>query len=99
VSGSSWWWTLDLAPPKNGSLGVASYNEARRYPFQPDDLPGLNFSGTGRGCNTLTGRFVIKELRVSAGNVQRLSAEFEQNCEGRSPALRGRIEVASEPRR
>lgn len=97
VTGSSWWWSLDFAPPKGGSLTVASYNSARRYPFQPDDLPGLSFGGTGRGCNTSTGRFVIKELRVSAGNVQRLSAEFEQSCDGQSAGLRGRVEIASEP--
>ena len=94
----SWWWNVDLASPNGKPLTVGTYEAARRYPFQPDTQPGLDFSGTGRGCNTLTGRFVITELRLGAANsVDRLTATFEQNCEGSSPTLRGRVVIAADP--
>ena len=93
-----WWWHVDLASPKGQPLAIGAYELARRYPFQPDGQPGLDFSGTGRGCNMLTGRFSISELHIAPGNfVDRLTATFEQHCEGASPALRGSVVIAADP--
>lgn len=92
-----WFWSLNLASPKGRPLTTGTYDSARRYPFQPDGQPGLDFGGTGRGCNTLTGRFTISELRIVGDAVVRLAATFEQNCEGASPTLRGTIVVAADP--
>lgn len=93
-----WSWYLDLAAPRGQQLTNGVYEGARRYPFQPETQPGLSFSGTGRGCNTLTGRFVVSDISIGPDNtVQRLTAAFDQNCEGASPTLRGRIVIASEP--
>jgi hypothetical protein len=48
--------------------------------------------GSGRGCNEVTGRFVIHEIAFAAdGSVLRFVADFEQHCEGGPPALRGTI--------
>ena len=52
---------------------------------------GLSWGGNGRGCNTLTGWFVIDKISYVNGNVKELDARFEQHCEGGSSALRGRI--------
>ena len=95
---AGWWWAVDLAAPKGQPLKVGVYEAARRWPFQPDTQPGLNFSGTGRGCNTLTGRFEITDLLFGPSNtVDRLRATFEQHCEGQSPALNGEVAIVANP--
>ena len=49
-------------------------------------------SGAGRGCNTLTGRFIILEaLYGPGGPVLRFAADYEQHCEGGGPALFGPV--------
>lgn len=86
------WWYLDLAAPANATLQPGTYDGAMRFPFQDADKPGLSFSGSGRGCNSLTGRFDIFEVTYgSDGVVTALNASFEQHCEGNAPALRGQL--------
>ena len=93
----TWWWNLNLAAPTGQSLKAGAYQDARRWPFHGQQ-PGLDFTGTGRGCNTLTGSFVISSLRIGPGNsLDRLHATFEQHCEGRSPALKGEISIVANP--
>ena len=93
----SWWWNLNLSAPTGQSLKPGTYENARRWPFAAGQ-PGLDFSGTGRGCNTLTGSFVIRALEMGPGNsLDRFHATFEQHCEGSSPALRGEISVVANP--
>jgi hypothetical protein len=93
-----WWWNLDLAAPTGQPLKPGTYDNARRWPFQSASQPGLSFSGTGRGCNTLTGSFVIRVIELGPDNtLDRFSASFEQHCEGSSAALRGDINVVANP--
>jgi len=84
------WWNLDLKSP-GGTLAPGVYNNATRYPFQLAGVPGLSFSGSGRGCNQLTGRFLVAEAVYAGTEVQRFHARFEQHCEGYSAALHGQI--------
>ena len=85
-------WTLDLAAPQDQQLVPGTYLNATRYPFQAPTVPGLNFSGDGRGCNMLSGQFTITQAVYGAdGSVQRFLATFEQHCEGTGPALRGTL--------
>ena len=93
-----WSWDLDFAAPAGGTpLGVATYEDARRYPFQGAQ-PGLSVSGNSRGCGTLTGRFTVSDLALGpGGTLDRFTAAFEQHCEGMSPALRGTIVIAANP--
>jgi hypothetical protein len=45
-----------------------------------------------RGCNEVTGRFIVGQLQFDAnGALQKLYATFEHHCEGKSAALRGSI--------
>lgn len=67
------------------------YGGLQRYPFHNAVKGGLSWGGNGRGCNTLTGWFVIDKISYVNGNVKELDARFEQHCEGGSSALRGRI--------
>jgi len=90
------WWYLDFAGPDNQTLTPGLYLNAQRYPFEPPGVPGLSFAGNGRGCNTLTGRFVVLDaVYAPNGDVRRFGADFEQHCEGGKPALFGSIRIHS----
>lgn len=102
-SSPSHWWYLEFAPPAGKPLKAAIYEGATRSAFKSPETPGLDVYGDGRGCNTLTGRFLISELEIGAGNtVTRFAADFEQHCEGGPAALFGSIryqsDVSIEPR-
>lgn len=90
------WWFVDLAAPDGQPLGPGTYEGAVRWPFQPAGVPGLSVSGDGRGCNEVTGRFVVHEARYgSDGALVTFDASFEQHCEGGPPALFGRVRIES----
>jgi Calx-beta domain-containing protein len=87
-------WELDFAAPNNVPLGKGDYENAQRFPFQAPGVPGLSVWGAGRGCNTLTGSFIVSKAAYDlSGNVQHFSADFEQHCDGGAPALRGSVRV------
>jgi hypothetical protein len=89
-------WETDFAGPSNAVLKPGNYENAQRYPSQTAGTPGLSVSGASRGCNTLTGRFVVLKAAYAAnGNVLHYAADFEQHCEGGVPALFGSIRVNS----
>ena len=93
-NGSSWWY-LRFAAPDDGVLVPGVYENAMRWPFQDPGRPGLDVSGNGAGCNTLTGRFVVHEAVYDSGAVTRLAVDYEQHCEGGVPALFGWVRFHS----
>ncbi len=97
--GATSWWRLELGAPAAKKLAVGTYENATRWPFQEWTAPGLDFAADGRGCNTSTGRFVIKELKLGAGtNIDRLHVTFEQHCrEASSPPLIGELAIVANP--
>lgn len=97
VEGATWW-TLDTAAPFNAPLAVGTYKRAQRFPFQPTYAPGLDLSGDGRGCNTLTGQFTVHQVQYDSGGLPQVAdIEFEQHCEGGVPAARGRFLLNAVP--
>src|SRR5438876_151081 len=52
-------WSLDFAALMGATLVPGVYEGATSWPFQAASSPGLSVYGDGRGCNTLTGRFVV----------------------------------------
>lgn len=95
INGATFW-NLNFAASGDVLLSAGAYENATRFPFQSPTVPGLNVSGDGRGCNTLTGRFVIHEVLYSATDtIDAFAADFEQHCEGGTPALFGSIRVNS----
>jgi hypothetical protein len=91
------WWSVDIAAPPGEPLAEGSYSGALRYPFN-DGAPGLDVSGDGRGCNTLTGQFDVDEIsHAPTGELLVFDATFEQHCEGMDPALFGRIRIENPP--
>ncbi len=91
------WWTLSFDGPNGSDLTPGTYTGATRYPFNGPN-PGLSVSGSGRGCNMLTGSFVVREVAWAAdGSLDRFSAVFVQHCEGGDPALRGVVNYDATP--
>jgi hypothetical protein len=83
-------WTLDFAAPNGAVLLPGTYLNAERFPFQSAGRPGLDVSGSGRGCNMLSGQFTVLEFDSAASPV-RFGARFVQSCEGFMPPLRGTV--------
>ena len=96
ISNTSDGWNLYLTAPNSQELVTGIYENATRWPFQDPSVPGLSFSGNGRGCNTLTGRFEVLEANYTeGGEIERFHATFEQHCEGFEPALFGEIQIVN----
>lgn len=80
------WWTLDFVAAEGRPLTVGYYPGALRYPFAK--VNAMDVSGSGRGCNTLTGRFLVRELVFGlAGEVVSAAVDAEQHCSDMTPAL------------
>ena len=90
------WWTLAFSAPGDALLVPGPYENATRWPFQSPTAPGLSVSGSGRGCNTVAGRFdVLEAVYGPGGQLLRFAADFEQHCEGMVPALFGGVRYRS----
>lgn len=88
-AGQSDWWA-DFSAADGQYFLPGSYAAAQRYPFNEYGAPALSIFGDGRGCNELTGSFVVTEMeRDPFGNFTRFAATFEQHCEGAVAALFG----------
>lgn len=86
------WWHLNFAAPQNAQLEVGAFENATRWPFQDPDQPGLDFSGSGRGCNTSSGQFQVLDIAYApTGDIDRLAVKFEQRCENSLATLHGRF--------
>jgi hypothetical protein len=87
------WWYGDFDPGQGDILVAgATYDNAHRYPFNGTG-PGLDVSGNGRGCNTLTGSFSVTWTNFGPdGRLRSLGLTFVQHCEGMTPALHGTFE-------
>lgn len=71
TSGDSY--DFDFAAPPGQQLAPGVYVGAQRAPFREAGRPGIDISGSGRGCNTIEGSFEVKEITVgSSGFVERL---------------------------
>ena len=90
------WIDLDFSTDKLGvPLEEGIYLNAQRFPFNDPGRPGLGFSDTGFGFNTLNGQFQIFDIeRDGMGNVTALAASFQifdYPAPSNSPLLSGRV--------
>ena len=85
---------LSVYPPRGAVLDVGEYPGAKRAPFR-DAAPGLELTGEHRGCNTLTGKFVVWELETEGGVVTKCAIDFVQYCEGGPAPLVGVVRYNS----
>jgi hypothetical protein len=87
------WWSARFKPAP-GDIFVAgtTYTGARRFAFS-GTAPGMDVSGSGRGCNTIEGQFTVTHIAVNADeSLRSVGVDFEQHCEGGDPALFGTLE-------
>ena len=91
IAGNEDWSANFRAMSPLGTLRPGYYGDLQRYPFHNPAKGGLEWSGEGRGCNVLTGWFVIDSITFSGNELASVAARFEQHCEGGAPALRGQI--------
>ena len=75
-------------------LGVpllpGTYLDAQLAPDATPGHPGLRISFDSRDCDIITGSFTITNSSFAAdGSVSSLAFNFEQHCEGATPALLG----------
>ena len=91
--GSQASWSLDFASAIDDQLQEGrTYTGAQRLAAKSPTRPGLDISGSGRGCNTLEGAFTIRELATDpGGNPTRVAIDFEQRCDNNARLLTGTI--------
>jgi hypothetical protein len=87
-------WQIHFGAPRGRFLEVGKYLDAKRYPFS-DASPGIEFTGQGRGCNQISGQFVVWELEFKGNEVTKLAIDFIQRCENTMPPLYGRVRFQS----
>jgi len=86
-------WELVFTPPTGTNFADGVYEGAQRAEFKAPGVPGIDVTGEGRGCNSDTGRFEIFNLKQdSHGTVISFILQFEQHCEGATPALFGQLQ-------
>ena len=87
--GSSWQ-AVFSSETLSQTLVAQVYDDAQRVDYAAPGHPGMDVSGNGVWCNTLTGRFQVVELEVTGGTtLTRFTATFEQHCGVPDVALRG----------
>jgi hypothetical protein len=84
------WWIGDFKPMNTISALQVGYYPGLERSVNPTK-GGLDWSGGGRGCNTLRGWFAIDQLTYTADGITAVDLRFEQHCEGVTPALHGAI--------
>ncbi len=88
-------WGLSFMAPFGANLPPGIYEGATgapdHWPF-----PGLAVGAQGRPCSTRTGRFTVWEATYGDyGQVEQLAVDYEQHCDGASPALFGSVRFHS----
>jgi len=85
VNGDQNWFGDFQAMSSIPQLELGYYGNLRRYPFHNPVRGGLDWFGEGRGCNTLTGWFVVDKVTYTSGTLSALDLRFEQHCEATFP--------------
>jgi hypothetical protein len=57
----------------------------------PNMDAGLSVVGDGRGCDAVSGWFVVDRVMYDGSTLKAIDVRFEQHCEGVSAALHGQI--------
>ena len=91
VTGDEGWHATFQEPNSQATLKAGTYTGLSRYPFHNAAIGGIDWSGEGRGCNTITGSFTIDSVTYTNGVMTAIDLRFEQHCEGAASALRGTI--------
>ncbi|MBA56586.1 MAG: hypothetical protein CMK89_19210 [Pseudomonadales bacterium] len=91
INGDQSWSGFFALPEGYEELQPGSYPSLTRYPFHDPAVGGLSWYGEGRGCNRLNGWIIINKVTYQDGLLTAIELEFEQHCEGGTPALHGEV--------
>ena len=95
VNGNTWWYGNFQTMYTISQLQPGLYQGLKRYPFHNPAFGGLDWSGDGRGCNSLIGWFAIDSVTYDLnGTLTAIDLRFEQNCGGGTTSLHGVIHWA-----
>jgi hypothetical protein len=67
------------------------YGIVKRYPFQNPARGGMNWEMQSRGCNVLSGWFMVDSISHVGDQLQAVDLRFSQLCDDAIAPLRGRI--------
>jgi hypothetical protein len=83
--------SFSFAAPDGQQLAVGEYVGTSSSAGR--GWPGLDVSGSGRGCGTSTGSFIVKDIHFNgSGEIERFWALYEQHCENAdAPAAFGEV--------
>jgi hypothetical protein len=90
LEGDEQWRAEFQTPGTSSQIQVGTYTGLTRAAFS-GSTGGMDWSGEGRGCNTITASMTVDTVRYSAGALAAIHFRFEQHCEGGGPALRGTV--------
>lgn len=91
VEGDQWWTGNFILPETYTELTTGTYSGLSRHPFHDPVIGGMSWGGEHRGCNQLTGTFVIESVTYTGSALTEIDLTFEQFCENGSAAIRGDI--------
>lgn len=85
-------WTAEFkAMDGVAHLQPGYYGIVQRYPFHNPRRGGMSFSMESRGCNQLSGWFMVDSIAYQGEKLASIDLRFAQYCENGLAALRGRI--------
>jgi hypothetical protein len=85
-------WSLNFSGPDNTYLHTGDYLDAQGLPGHPS----MYIIGDSRGCNFIDGKFRVNEVaHTSSRKFERLSIDFEANCDFSLGKLYGFVRVNS----
>ncbi len=97
-------WDLEFAVPEGQILAPGRYDNLGRYMTPYTKINTMNISGRGSACNSLTGSFEIFDIELTPSKIEnnvqlyqvsRLALNYVQHCDGKEPAMRGKIRFNS----
>jgi len=91
VAGTANWTAEFKAMDGLARLQPGYYGIVQRYPFHNPTRGGMSFSMDSRGCNRLSGWFMVDSVEYQDGRLASIDMRFAQYCESGLSALRGRI--------
>jgi len=85
-------WSLEFGAPLGRRLSVGAYENAITLSKRDQTHPGIDISGTSRGCTMTAGRFDVREVEIRAdGVITRFYATYEQRCDFQTSVIRGEV--------
>jgi len=93
---NTWAYLLFSTQQLDESIRPGLFLEAQRAPFESPGHPGLDINFQNRGCDAISGSFVVEEASFSPVHViQHFRARFVQHCEAWMPALVGTFDYSA----